>query len=199
MASLKTCSIFVSWTMALTHLYFCSAALDEVEHPISIDDCENICKIVKREYRDIFFNELNTLTEITSMIKQRADCEDLFNRLCCQLVGFNRELGILVYGSQGKEITEEDLIVNMNQAFKCLKVLRELKIVHRDIQLRHFVENESKKLMLIDFGFAVKSDTTVTICDSAHFAPMSVLANPHLPKRIMILLACLILFSSSAT
>jgi hypothetical protein len=84
---------------------------------------------------------------------------------------------------------ESRSVEGIKDMFSCVAGLRQLRIVHRDLTLRHFLRcdtdahSASHGLFLIDFGFSVllppnrddNLDLLVEFCGSTYFAPTSLL------------------------
>jgi serine/threonine protein kinase len=67
--------------------------------------------------------------------------------------------------------------IKLNEYFDCLKAISQFEIVHRDISNRHFMRNsKTKRLIIIDFGFAHKCGEYTSFSGSTTFAPNIILS-----------------------
>jgi serine/threonine protein kinase len=87
------------------------------------------------------------------------------------------------YPTGGESLSEKKL----DEYFDCLKAISQFDIVHRDISNRHFMRNSiTKRLIIIDFGFAHKYDMYACYSGAKKYAPNDILSGifGHMYKPI---------------
>lgn len=65
-----------------------------------------------------------------------------------------------------RHLTREDVLGILS----CLKELQRLGVIHRDLSNQHFMRGPDKKIILIDFGSAIFTDSKVELNKSTNAA-----------------------------
>jgi len=145
--------------------------------------------VVNQFNKEVYFNQEFEIMKLISNCKNEKAKEFVINLIGEATLRLDNQAANCMLLEPFCESAENETLTEMklDEYFDCLKAISQFKIVHRDISNRHFMRNsKTKRLVIIDFGFACKYGEYISYSGSTTYAPNQILSgvNGHMYKPI---------------